>query len=127
MTNAPEHLWIKWTQADADTPPSMMSAHPGFCVASNLDGFYAQGYTRADLIPAMLATARREALEEAAKVADQYQHRLARFATRTGIHATPYEVLDELAGTLRALAASPPTPTPVDGENSADPVGKGGA
>lgn len=61
--------------------------------------------TRADLIPAMLEAARREALEEAAKLIDDFR----RDPAHAGLGC------DAMISAIRALAVSPPTPTPVDG------------
>ena len=79
-------------------------------------------YARVDLIPEMLEAARREALEEAARKATS-------FLVGDPANGIPLRnpMAHEIAAAIRALAASPPTPTAVDGENSGETVGKGGA
>lgn len=98
--------------------------------------------TRTDLIPAMLEAARREALEGAAayhrrqiagledQIAwnDEYKARTGSIGSGASENCRSKIYTHEMAiAALQALAASPPTPTPVDGGIGAETVGKGGA
>lgn len=94
--------------------------------------------TRADLIPAMIEAARQEAAKETLTlvlaITTDIASKLNRLGDIGGAYglATLIKTLEEYANTIpyqvaQVLAASPPTPTPVDGENSGETVGKGGA
>jgi len=84
-------------------------------------------YTSADLIPAMLEAARLEALEEAATILDHERDACRKlrqeYRQSDGALGTVGNWFEGHAAAIRALAASPPTPTAVDGENSGEPVG----
>jgi hypothetical protein len=123
MTDMPEHIYA-WQQMERGQTTSA-----GGWISSKTSS--RTEYTRADLIPAMLEAARQEALEEAVAILDhEYDacRKLRKEYRQSDVALdTVGDWIKGYAAAIRALAASPPTPTPVDGENSGETVGKGGA
>lgn len=97
--SAPEKIW-------AVTEPNGVSADIlGDVYAQQVpEGMVGEPteYTRTDTIPTLIAQARREALEEAAQIADR-AHRDTAFFVTYSEHRTHNKAVDEVHDAIRAL------------------------